>query len=97
MGSIRDPDKGDSRIIDIRSDQARVELKEDIIAGLKGDEKTLPTLLLYDEAGLKLFEEITYLKEYYLTNEEIAVLQTHAHEIARTIADNAIVLELGSG
>ena len=60
------------RIIDIRSDTAGFELKKDVLAGLHpvdGGEKTLPTLLLYDDKGLKLFEEITYLEQYYLTGQ----------------------------
>lgn len=60
------------QIIDIRSDTASFELKKDILAGLHptdGGEKTLPTLLLYDDKGLKLFEEITYLEQYYLTGQ----------------------------
>lgn len=87
-------------IIDIRSDTAGIELKQEILAGLKpadGGEKTLPTLLLYDEEGLKLFERITYLKEYYLTGEEIAVLERHAESIAQRIPDGSMVVELGSG
>lgn len=93
MGSIQAPE----RIIDIRSDQAGTELKQEIIAGLNGKEKTLPTLLLYDERGLKLFEEITYLPEYYLTNTEIEVLESYAKDIATNIPNDSIVLELGSG
>ena len=65
-----------AQIIDIRSDVASFELKREIQNGLKpqgGQEKTLPTLLLYDETGLRLFEKITYLEEYYLTNAEIEV------------------------
>ncbi|KAJ2742094.1 hypothetical protein GGI20_004723, partial [Coemansia sp. BCRC 34301] len=33
--------------------------------------RSLPTLLLYDNAGLDLFDRITYLPEYYLTDCEI--------------------------
>jgi uncharacterized SAM-dependent methyltransferase len=62
-----------------------------------GKEKTLPTLLLYDVDGLKLFEKITYLDEYYLTNAEIEVLETYADNIADRIKPNSIVVELGSG
>jgi L-histidine Nalpha-methyltransferase / hercynylcysteine S-oxide synthase len=87
-----------SSIIDIRADAADVELKQEIINGLNGkDEKTLPTLLLYDVQGLKLFERITYLDEYYLTGEEIKVLETHAKHIAADIDDQSIIVELGSG
>lgn len=87
-------------IIDIRGDVNESNILEDIHKGLKpkdGQSKTLPTLLLYDEVGLKMFERITYLTEYYLTNAEIEVLSTYADRIAERIPDNSIVLELGSG
>jgi len=87
-------------IIDIRSDTANIALKQEILAGLRCEresEKTLPTLLLYDEDGLKLFEQITYLDEYYLTGEELSVLHRHAASIAECIPDNAMIVELGSG
>jgi L-histidine Nalpha-methyltransferase / hercynylcysteine S-oxide synthase len=84
-------------IIDIRSDTAGFELKQDILSGLKKEEKTLPTLLLYDDQGLRLFEEITYLDEYYLTEEEIALLHEYADQIAKRIPSNALIVELGSG
>ena len=87
-------------IIDIRSDTAGIELKQDILKGLNpenGGRKTLPTLLLYDEKGLRLFEEITYLDEYYLTNQEIWVLENYADRIAERIPNDALIVELGSG
>lgn len=102
MGSIQIPVSGQdgTNIIDIRSDRAGIELKEEIRKGLhpsKGGNKTLPTLLLYDSEGLKLFEAITYLDEYYLTNQEIDVLEKYATRIAERIPDGAVLLELGSG
>lgn len=87
-------------IIDIRRDKVGRSLLEDIKSGLRpagGGEKSLPTLLLYDELGLRLFEDITYLDEYYLTEAEIDVLKTHGRRIAERIPDGSIVLELGSG
>lgn len=100
MGSIKPAGTALPNIIDIRSDTAGIELTKLIREGLRpvdGREKTLPTLLLYDEAGLKLFEKITYLEEYYLTNDEIEVLTNHATEIAARIPNNAMLVELGSG
>jgi hypothetical protein len=104
MGSAADSSQvnedNSPRIIDIRSDTAGFELKKLIKDGLKpqdGDEKTLPTLLLYDNNGLKLFEDITYLEEYYLTGQEIAVLEKHAGSMAERIPQDAILVELGSG
>ena len=92
--------KSQTSIIDIRSDTSGIELKQQIIAGLKpvaGKEKTLPTLLLYDSEGLKLFERITYLEEYYLTGEEIKVLEEHADGIAKCMPAGGMLVELGSG
>lgn len=100
MGSITPTANETSNIIDIRSDTASIELKQLILDGLQpknGGEKTLPTLLLYDNAGLKLFEKITYLDEYYLTGDEIEVLEKHASQIADRIPDHSMVVELGSG
>ncbi|KAF2859265.1 DUF323 domain protein [Piedraia hortae CBS 480.64] len=86
-------------IVDIRSDAEGLELKRDIRSGLNNPsgKKTLPTLLLYDEVGLRLFEKVTYLDDYYLTREEVAVLKKHADSIAEQVPEGAIVLELGSG
>ncbi|KAF2143838.1 uncharacterized protein K452DRAFT_268274 [Aplosporella prunicola CBS 121167] len=91
---------GAANIIDIRRGTFEDTLLEDISRGLRpanGGEKTLPTLLLYDEAGLRLFEQITYLDEYYPTNAEIEVLETYADRIADRVKSGSVVVELGSG
>jgi hypothetical protein len=69
-------------ILDIRVGATEFDILQDIKTGLRpadGGEKKLPTLLLYDEAGLRLFEKITYLEEYYLTNAEIEVSSSKFH------------------
>ncbi|KAF2690520.1 hypothetical protein K458DRAFT_413301 [Lentithecium fluviatile CBS 122367] len=91
---------GATEIIDIRIRETDFDILQDIKKGLRpknGDEKTLPTLLLYDEAGLRLFEKITYLEEYYLTNAEIEVLEAYADRIAEKIQPGSVLVELGSG
>lgn len=47
-------------IIDIRSDTVAFNLKHEIFQLFRPDEgpRQLPTLLLYDEKGLQLFEEV---------------------------------------
>jgi uncharacterized SAM-dependent methyltransferase len=87
-------------IIDIRRSGLDFDLVDEIRQKFnpgKGQERRLPTLLLYDEQGLKLFEDITYLDEYYLTNAEIEVLENHADGIAQQIRAGSLVVELGSG
>jgi L-histidine Nalpha-methyltransferase / hercynylcysteine S-oxide synthase len=49
------------------------------------------------EAGLKIFEEITFLDEYYLTNAEIEALERHAGELAERLPEGSRLVELGSG
>jgi len=79
-------------IIDIRHDAVEISLKDDILSQLRPESglKHLPTLLLYDERGLQLFEEITYLDEYYLTNAEIDVLERSAQSIAKEIRSGSM-------
>ncbi len=48
-------------IIDIRHDAVEINLKEEILNSLRprNGPKTMPTLLLYDERGLQIFEEVS--------------------------------------
>ncbi|KAK1506659.1 hypothetical protein CTAM01_02991 [Colletotrichum tamarilloi] len=86
-------------IIDIRRVAVETNLKDDIISmwNPTNGPRRLPTLLLYNERGLQLFEDITYLEEYYLTNNEIEVLEKNSKEIAQNISPDSMVIELGSG
>lgn len=87
-------------IVDIRESNATFSAAAAIQDGLdppQGKDRSFPTLLLYDAVGLRLFEEITYLDEYYLTNTEIKVLETHARTIAERLPDQSQLVELGSG
>ncbi|KAL4067450.1 histidine-specific methyltransferase [Scleroderma yunnanense] len=93
-------------IIDIRSTSqsttvAALEdgIRTDILAGLSHpyNEKMLPGLLLYNEEGLRLFEQITYQSDYYLTGLEIDILSKYAQQIANSIPEGALLLELGAG
>ena len=50
----------DINILDIRKEAIEIDLKAEIIKQLNPEHgpKQLPTLLLYDEKGLQLFEEV---------------------------------------
>jgi L-histidine Nalpha-methyltransferase len=67
--------------------------------GLTPERKSLSPWLFYDEAGSKLFEEITRLPEYYLTRTESLIFNTHADEIiALAGAQRCLTIaELGAG
>ncbi|KAF9977950.1 hypothetical protein BGZ73_004390 [Actinomortierella ambigua] len=83
-----------------QADGSVLDLPKMILDGLTkpaGQEKSIPTLVLYDDRGLQLFDEITYLDEYYLTNEEIDVLTKDVDRMIEHIPDNSVVVELGAG
>ena len=53
-------------IVDIRRNDIAHSIRNDMLEKLQpadGEEKKLPTILLYDEIGLKLFENITFLDD----------------------------------
>lgn len=99
-------------IVDIRSRIAQTNVNDDplhdeILRGLASPagEKTLPTMLLYDERGLRLYDRITTeAPEYYLFPAEEEILKTHGDDIARFMhaahgdkIQNEVVVELGAG
>ncbi|KAN0066219.1 hypothetical protein ACQY0O_000313 [Thecaphora frezii] len=47
--------------------------------------RTLPTVILYDEQGLILYDKLTTAPEYYLFNAELEILREFGPEIARRI------------
>ena len=44
-----------------------------------------------------MFLGLTSQSRYYLTNAEIAVLESYAEQIARRVQPGSVIVELGSG
>jgi dimethylhistidine N-methyltransferase len=72
-------------------DVARIAL-----AGLTAAQKTLPPKLFYDAEGVRLFEAITKLPEYYLTRTERALLADIATDIVALAPAGAVLVEYGA-
>jgi L-histidine Nalpha-methyltransferase len=66
-------------------------------AGLSATPKRLPSKYLYDEIGSALFDAITHLPEYYLTQAETEILSDWGWQIVRLLDEPIDFLELGSG
>ncbi len=75
---------------------ASTDLAE-ILAGLSRTPKRISPKYFYDERGSQLFEEITRLPEYYLTNTEVGIMQDNIGEIADLVGSEASLIEFGSG
>lgn len=73
------------------------EFAEAVLDGLSRGQKQIPCRFFYDARGSELFEEITQLQDYYPTRTEIALLETHAPDIARFAGSGCALVEFGSG
>ena len=88
---------GDPLIIDIRQDVKAANLKLDIVNGLGSDPKFLPSFLLWNTDGLRLFNKITQSRDYYPKSAEMEILNSHADDLVTNIMPGSVVIELGSG
>jgi dimethylhistidine N-methyltransferase len=70
---------------------------EEIVDGLKQDEKMISPKYFYDERGSQLFDEITRLPEYYPTETELGIMRDSIDEIAELAGKQASLIEFGSG
>jgi L-histidine Nalpha-methyltransferase len=73
------------------------EVRAEIAARLSARPRSLPARFFYDEAGARLFQEITRLEEYYLTDAEVEILAERAPEVARRVGRGVRMVEYGSG
>lgn len=78
-------------------DLAQGEVYRELITGLQSTQKTVDPKYLYDEAGSRLFTQITALPEYYPTRTETAILQHHADAIATQVGRHRVIIEPGAG
>lgn len=70
--------------------------RADVLNGLAGHAKSLPSRWLYDARGCVLFEEITRLPEYYPSRTEAAILRDHARAIGAFLRPG-VLIEYGAG
>lgn len=88
-----------------RSDDANNGDPVAVISGLSKPthQRTLPTLLLYTETGLRIYDELTTeAADYYLFAAEEEILKKHGDEIIRVMHPRGCsvgesVVELGAG
>lgn len=72
------------------------EFISEILNGLSAEQKSISSNLFYDDEGSVLFEEISRLSAYYLTQTESVILKEATPRILDSMSINNII-ELGSG
>ena len=68
-----------------------------IVEGLSQRQKTISPKYFYDERGSQLFDRITELPEYYLTDAELEIMRANVDDMAALIGMTASLIEFGSG
>lgn len=68
-----------------------------VVNGLNANQKSIPCQFLYDAQGSKLFEDITYVNDYYPSRTEIGLLERYAQEIIEHVPEQTALIEFGSG
>ncbi|MCM5661523.1 L-histidine N(alpha)-methyltransferase [Galbibacter mesophilus] len=73
--------------------------EEDVYQGLTAYPKKLSSKYFYDEKGDKIFQQIMNMPEYYLTNAEYNIIETHKKSLAEKFAGPTgfDLIELGAG
>ncbi|GIJ83252.1 hypothetical protein Asppvi_002071 [Aspergillus pseudoviridinutans] len=86
------------QVYDIRRQQGgSIDLQSMIRAGIASTPKSLPSLLLWDEEGLRRFDKFADSGLYYLRNKELEILQKRGLEIAAVVPTGSVLIELGCG
>lgn len=85
------------KLVDRGEDGVDRAFRTDVLAGLSEAQKAIPARWLYDDAGSRLFEDITRIPEYYPTRAETEILERRGDEFARLIGPGRAVVEFGSG
>ncbi|KAG8986883.1 hypothetical protein FRB94_007947 [Tulasnella sp. JGI-2019a] len=109
MSTSLQQQKEPATIIDVRQEDSEsistaiAALRTQILAGLHKPthQRTLPPHLIYDERGLRLFDELTTnLDAYYIFRAEEQILTDHSKDMAAMMGagkGEAIIVELGAG
>jgi L-histidine Nalpha-methyltransferase len=73
------------------------DFRNDVLRGLSGRRRSIPSRWLYDDRGSALFEDITRLEEYYPTRTEAGILREAAKSISAFVGPRPVIVEYGAG
>jgi dimethylhistidine N-methyltransferase len=80
--------------------EVTTSFEQDIVRGLTASSKYLLPKYFYDEKGSQIFQNIMRMPEYYLTDCEMEIIESHKHDIfeAFNIKTRSFdLIELGAG
>ncbi|GAL00155.1 hypothetical protein JCM19275_2338 [Nonlabens ulvanivorans] len=77
----------------------QLEFENHVTEGLKAFPKFLSSKYIYDDRGDELFQQIMALPEYYLTEAEYNIIDTHKDNLRKVFNTHGAfdLIELGAG
>jgi len=82
----------------VSGDELNAAFALDVLTGLSETPKKLNSRWFYDDQGSRLFQKIMALDEYYLTDSEREILETHGAAIATNYIGRPVdLVDLGAG
>jgi uncharacterized SAM-dependent methyltransferase len=84
-------------ICDIKRDTHQGGFQGQIVDSLKAVPPSMPSLLLWNDDGLKLFDALTQTTTYYPPRKEVEILNRYAGQIVASIPPESLLIELGCG
>ena len=83
-------------IIDIRQVKFESSIPDQVAEGLTKDPKTLPALLFYSNEGIQHWNRHSHAPDFYPRREELKILKNEAANMAASIANKSVIVDLGS-
>ncbi|KAJ5999452.1 hypothetical protein N7451_007262 [Penicillium sp. IBT 35674x] len=79
-------------------DHSKSSIRDQILEGLNDPlSPSIPSILLWDDIGLKLFETLALTPQYAPFHSELSILNQHVDEIIAIIPSGSLLIELGCG
>ncbi|KAJ6133484.1 histidine-specific methyltransferase [Penicillium samsonianum] len=87
-------------ILDIRRQgEDSMNLREELVASLTrpASFRSIPSILLWDDRGQELFEDIMNCPQYYPFRAELALLSGYSDQMVTATGQSRLIIELGAG
>ncbi|KAK5624972.1 hypothetical protein RRF57_000688 [Xylaria bambusicola] len=85
------------QVVDIRRSESNLDLVKEVTSGLRSQPLEIPSILLWTDRGLKLFDRYVQIPSYYPFHSEMEVLRVHGSSIVASMPADGVLLELGCG
>ena len=76
---------------------ATTDMCEEVLAGLKRQQRYISPKYFYDEKGSQIFDAICKTQAYYPTQTETRIIRDNIEEITHCIGNGCLLVEPGSG